>query len=112
MTCWIGLEPGLIDALGTAALELGGVCDRLAGGAAAPALPLLGQNRHSAISPMTTAMTTLARRRAIWLRVGRRRFDRRMIGGPFCTARVYPWASALRTDRSDPSRRPSDRAFR
>src|SRR5437868_13378267 len=109
MTCWIGFDPGLIDALGLAAPELGGCCDPPAPdvGAVAPVVAPLGQNCHSAISPTTTTMTTVARRRAIWLRVGRRRFDRRMIGGPFCTARVYPWASAPKIDNSERSRRAS-----
>src|SRR5262245_3226026 len=110
MTCWIGLGPGLIDALGLA-VELGGDPDALTlgPGPAAPSVPPLGQNCHSANNATMTITTTVARRRAIWLRVGRRRFDRRMIGGPpFCTARVYgadgPWASSRRDANNTRSR--------
>jgi hypothetical protein len=66
MTCWIGFEPGLIDALGLAVPELGGGCDLppLGLGGVAPVVPPLGQNCQRANSAITTAMTTVARRRA------------------------------------------------
>ena len=58
-------------------------------------MALLGQSCHAATSAMTTRTTTAARRRAICVRVGRRSVDLLMIGGRFCTARVYPWALAV-----------------
>jgi hypothetical protein len=67
ITCWIGFDPGLIETVGLGPPELGGGADPpvLGVGPATPVLAPLGQNCHTTINPMTTAMTTVARRRAI-----------------------------------------------